>query len=100
MRGIESKGMLLAAQDMKGPPDAEGKPTERVEVLDASGLPTGTRVSIEGGLPAEPPAEIKIDDFISVPMKVQDYKVGVAGHSLLLGTIPVRTSMIPEGDVH
>jgi methionyl-tRNA synthetase len=100
MRGIESKGMLLAASDMLGPVDADGKPTERVEVLDAGDTPSGTRIGIEGGVLQDPPEMIKIDDFLAVPIRVTDHKVEVCGRSLLSGDIPVRTGRISDGEVH
>ena len=45
MRGIESRGMLLAA----GAENPDG--TERVEVLDSSWAPPGTPVILEGADP-------------------------------------------------
>ena len=79
LRGVESKGMLLAAGDNKG---KEGE--ERVEVLDASGFPTGTRFLPEGeeALPDLP--EIDIDTFFSYPIIVKDYTVLCDGKKLCL----------------
>jgi methionyl-tRNA synthetase len=50
LRGVESRGMLLAASDRGGP---EGG--ERCEVLDAGDAPTGSRVVLVGLPPDSPP---------------------------------------------
>jgi len=106
LRGVESKGMLLAASDHGGVPDAEGKPTERVEVLDADDVPTGTRVMLEGAEPAdsentpEPPAEIDIDTFLSIPLEVRDNTVMTGGKALTLEGKPIKTKIISSGGVH
>jgi methionyl-tRNA synthetase len=63
LRGIESRGMLLAAS-LAGP---EGK--EAVEVLSASWAAPGTAVTLEGmaaGNQVEP--QIDVDSFFSVPL--------------------------------
>jgi methionyl-tRNA synthetase len=94
LRGVESRGMLLAAS-CKG---EDG--SERVEVLDAGDVPTGTRVELEGEGPGNPPAEIDIDAFFTVPLLVRDYTVESGGKALTLGGRPVRTRTIASGEVH
>jgi methionyl-tRNA synthetase len=94
LRGVESRGMLLAAGDK----DPEGR--ERVEVLDAGGAPTGTRVRLEGAEDAEAPAEISIDEFFSIPLSVQDCTVQHAGLALTLSGEKIRTARIACGEVH
>jgi methionyl-tRNA synthetase len=95
LRGVESRGMLLAASDK----DDSG--TERVEVLDAGDTPTGTRVILEGG-EAGPlsPAEIDIDTFFSVPLAVTDYTVVSGDKPLTVGGKPLKTRLIASGEVH
>jgi methionyl-tRNA synthetase len=100
LRGVESRGMLLAASDHNGPPDSEGKGTERVEVLDAGDVALGTRVAIEGVEMAAPPAEIDIDTFFSIPMEVKDNTVMVGGKALTLDGKPIKTKVISSGEVH
>jgi methionyl-tRNA synthetase len=99
LRGVESRGMLLAASDHNGP---EG--TERVEVLDAGESPTGTRVFLAGGSPPEssqvPPGEIDIDTFFKVPLRVNNGIVENAGRALSLNGRPIRTELIVSGEVH
>jgi methionyl-tRNA synthetase len=93
LRGVESRGMLLAASDT----DAEGR--ERVEVLDAAGVPPGTPVEIEGFERGALPEEIDIDTFFSIPLRVQDYTVQAGGRTLTLQGKPLRTKNIPSGGV-
>jgi methionyl-tRNA synthetase len=87
--------MLLAASDMGG---EEGR--ERCEVLDAAGVPPGTRVFLEGGGTGTPPAEIDIDTFFSIPIIVEDYVVKAGGRALTLNGTPIRTRIIRDGGVH
>jgi len=93
LRGIESKGMLLAASDET----AEG--VKRVEVLDAGRTATGTRVTLDGLEPAPVPAEIDIDAFFSIPISTRSGVVGVAGQALSLAGIPLKTTTVLNGEV-
>jgi methionyl-tRNA synthetase len=99
LRGIESRGMLLAAGDKKGT-GPDGQPVERVEVLDAGDCPTGTRLLPEGEEAAAAPEEIDIDTFFSQPIAVKDYAVFSGGKNLCLEGKPVRTAVVCEGEVH
>ena len=99
LRGIESRGMLLAAGDNKGVgPNEEA--IERCEVLDAGDAPIGTRLLPEGEEAVVTPVEIDIDQFFSCAMYVKDFAVQHGGKNLCLAGKPVRTSIIPEGEVH
>jgi methionyl-tRNA synthetase len=96
LRGIESRGMLLAASDHQGPDGAE-----RVEVLDAGDTPTGTRVVLEGEeVPAAPLPEITIDDFFAVPLTVKDNRVEAGGKALTLAGKFINTRLVSSGEVH
>jgi methionyl-tRNA synthetase len=99
LRGIESKGMLLAAGDKNGV-GPNGEAVERVEVLDAADYPTGTRLLLEGEEAGQPPQEIDIDTFFSYPIVVKDNDVLQNGKRLCLDGKPVRTVIISEGEVH
>jgi methionyl-tRNA synthetase len=99
LRGIESKGMLLAAGDKKGV-NPNGEAVERVEVLDAENYPTGTRLLLEGEEAVLTPQEIDIDTFFSYPIVVKDNEVLHNGKKLCLDGKPVRTVIISEGEVH
>jgi methionyl-tRNA synthetase len=94
-RGVESRGMLLAAADREGEGGAE-----RVEVLDAAGIPTGTRVELAGTAGGQPPEEIDIDTFFTIPIVVQDHQVEAGGRALTLLGNPIRTKTIASGEVH
>ena len=94
MRGVESRGMLLAA-DWK---DADGKP--RVEVLDASWAKPGTRISLEGlPLPASKKAEITGDEFFSVKIEARGGVVQLAGKKLLADGREIRTEKALDGEI-
>ncbi|MCL2804522.1 MAG: methionine--tRNA ligase [Treponema sp.] len=94
LRGIESRGMLLAAGDKNGTDGAE-----RVEVLDAQDFPTGTRFLPQGEEPGAAPAEIDIDTFFSYPIAVKNYEVLYSGKKLSLNETPVLTRIISDGGV-
>jgi methionyl-tRNA synthetase len=101
LRGIESRGMLLAAEDHNGPVDAEGKATLRVEVLDAGDAAIGTRVLVAGmGSAPVIDMEIDIDTFFSIPMEVKDNTVTVGGKPLGIDGKPVMTKIVSTGGVH
>ncbi|MDR2049857.1 MAG: methionine--tRNA ligase [Treponema sp.] len=100
LRGVESKGMLLAAGDHNGVGPNGESGAERCEVLDASGVPTGTRVILEGEEAAEAPGEISIDTFFSVPIQAADGVVRSGGKALTLEGKPVRTSVVTNAEVH
>ena len=99
IRGIQSRGMLLAAGD-KGGTAPDGSPAERCEVLDAGDAPTGTRVFPEGVADAPALAEIDIGTFFACPISVSDFAVQADGRNLCLNGRPVRTSIIQEGKVN
>ncbi|MCL2214402.1 MAG: methionine--tRNA ligase [Treponema sp.] len=99
LRGIESRGMLLAASDNKGI-DLNGLAAERCEVLDAGECPTGTRFLPENEKEDIAPIEIDIDTFFSMPVMVKDYAVFYGEKKLCLNGNQVRTSIIPNGEVH
>jgi len=98
LRGTESRGMLLAAGDNKGIGE-DGQAAERVEVLNAEDYPTGTRFLPEGEEAANP-TEIDIDTFFSYPIMVKDHVVYTGDKKLCLNGNEIRTTVIPEGEVH
>ena len=100
LRGVESRGMLLAASDREGPPGEDGKGTERVEVLDAGDSPLGAQVTLEGIEASQLPSEIDIDTFFSIPIDVKDNAVMVGGRAFTLGGKPVTTKTVSSGEVH
>ena len=94
MRGVESRGMLLAAACVA--PDG----TETLEVLDASWAAPGTPVIPEGADPAvTKPEEINADTFFSVPLRVEEHCFMVGGSRLIAAGKPVRTIAVASGEV-
>ncbi len=94
MRGIESKGMLLAGDYT----DADG--TEHVEVLDSSWAAPGTPVILEGADPAaKKPESIDADTFFSAPMKIENHVVTIGGKTLTIAGKPVTAKNVASGEV-
>ncbi len=95
MRGIESRGMLLAADYT----DENGK--ECVEVLDCPWAKPGTPVILDGANPAaEKPAEIDADTFFAVDIAVKDNVVGIAGVPFVVDGKQITTVHTVNGEVH
>ncbi len=95
MRGIESFGMLLAA-DYK---DADGK--ECVELLTAPWAKPGDLVVIEGeSANAEKPQTIGAEDFFAVEIKVSNKNVQIDGKNLTVNGQNLVTDKTVNGDVH
>ena len=95
MRGIESRGMLLAADYT----DAEGK--ECVEVLDCGWTSPGTPVVLEGADPAaSKDAEIDADTFFAVDIAVVNKTVTIGGVPLVADGKVITTQMTVNGEVH
>ena len=95
MRGIESRGMLLAADYT----DSSGK--KCVEILGCPGAAPGTPVVLEGSDPAsEKPAEIDADTFFACPINVADNCVTVGGVPLVAGGKKITTVYTVNGEVH
>lgn len=94
MRGIESRGMLLAA-DYK---DENGK--DCVELLTAPWAAPGTKVVLEGDdVNAEKPAEIQADTFFQIEIKVIDKAVQIGGKNLVVDGKPLSTEKTVNGPV-
>ena len=97
LRGVESNGMLLAAQ-----PDApEGAHPETVEVLFVDSAAPGDRVVLTGddaAVPA-PPQTIDVDTFFSMPIRVEDGEVRVGGIALACAGRGIRTAKVTKGRV-
>ena len=92
LRGVESQGMLLAAEQ-----------GETVEVLFADDAQPGEPVRLAGD-PAEGPGleapEIDIDEFASIPITVRGGRVQVDGTDLVCAGRPVETVEVDVGEVH
>ena len=97
MRGIESKGMLLASHYT----DADG--TERVELVGMPGAAAGTPVMLGGAeaatSPAQKPQAIDAELFFAVPFTVEDFRVCAAGKQLLVNGKPLVMKHVKTGTV-
>ncbi len=128
LRGVESKGMLLAAQATEGEggrsqggrkpaqaTEGEGgrspsaaelregrKPAQEgktVEVLFVDHATPGERVTVKGG-PVEPaPAEIDIDTFFTMPIVAEGFRVLVGDAELECAGRSVVTAKVAKGRV-
>ncbi|MBN2510921.1 MAG: methionine--tRNA ligase [Spirochaetales bacterium] len=95
LRGVVSEGMLIAADCIL----ADGK--KDVEVLFVPDARPGTRIILENTDPAvykETPV-IKIDEFFSIPMSVQNNILNVGSTALTADGRSIQTSRIKEGQV-
>jgi methionyl-tRNA synthetase len=100
LRGVESRGMLLAAS--RRGESAEGQPPAReaCEVLDAGDAAPGTRILLEGQDPAiEAAAEIDVDTFFSVPLQARGGAAIAGGARLLANERPFVLTRVPEGEI-
>lgn len=82
MKGVESRGMLLAADYTEGG-------SERVELLTAPWAEPGTQVVLEGSEPCEKPAKIDIDRFCKVEYRTVNGLAQAAGKNLTAAGKPI-----------
>ena len=95
MRGIESRGMLLAA-DYK---DADGKAC--VEPITAPWAAPGTKVILEGDdANAEKPSEISADTFFQIAINVVNKNVEIGGKKLMADGKVIFTEFTENGGVN
>jgi len=88
LRGVESKGMLLAA--------SEGK---TVEVLFVDHAKPGDRIALSGGPSAESLPEIDIDTFFGMPIAAENGRVVVGDAALECAGKPLVTTRVSKGRV-
>jgi methionyl-tRNA synthetase len=90
LRGVESQGMLLAAEA-----------GDTIEVIFADRAEPGERVVVEGDEGSEPvePEEITIDDFFSLPIGVENFTIKVEDRVLKAGGRPLLVEKVKNGTV-
>lgn len=94
MRGIASKGMLLAADYIKDGKDA-------VEVLTAPWAQPGTEVVLEGDAEnLEKPVEIEALEFFKIEINVVNKNVEIGGKKLVADNKAIVTEFTVNGGVH
>lgn len=93
LRGENSEGMLLAAED----PDSN---EDIVEVLFVEEAEPGRRVTPAGmPPPADAPPQVTIDEFFQIPIEVRDHVVQVGGRELQVDGQPIKTARVANGKV-
>ncbi|MFA5106303.1 MAG: methionine--tRNA ligase [Candidatus Micrarchaeia archaeon] len=88
LRGMESKGMVLAAEDDTGV----------VEVISPEGAIVGAKAVIAGKEPA-PMQEITIDQFFQIELAAKDGIAYAQGAALEIDGAPVRTAKVKDGRI-
>jgi methionyl-tRNA synthetase len=89
LRGVESQGMLLAAD--KG---------DIVEVLFVDAVEPGAKVSVQGAPETDGLlSTITIDDFFDIPIKVLNHQVCVGDSPLVCGDIMIKAEKVDAGNV-
>jgi methionyl-tRNA synthetase len=100
LRGIESRGMLLAASRHVEGAEGGGSTKEACEVLDAGDAAPGTRIFLEGQDPSIlPDAEIDVDSFFSVPLRAEGGVAKAGGSRLLVDGRAFVFKQVPEGEI-
>jgi methionyl-tRNA synthetase len=96
LRGVESKGMLLAASKKS----ADGEAKELVEILQAPWAEPGSAVRPEGfeGLP-EVEAQIDIDSFFSVSLRTKGSFAYAGAARLLAAGKPLGLEKVADGEI-
>ena len=94
MRGVESHGMLLAADYTE-----DGK--EKVELLTAPWAEPGTPVVLEGSEPAteSKPEKIDIDRFCKVEYRISGHKARAAGVTLTAAGKEITTQKADDCEI-
>ncbi len=93
MKGVESHGMLLAA-------DYEEDGKEKVELLTAPWAAPGTVVTLEGSADsAEKPAKIDIDRFCKIDYRIVEKHAQAAGKNLVAAGQPIVMEKTINGEI-
>jgi methionyl-tRNA synthetase len=98
LRGVESRGMLLAASRKVVGEDGRAV-KETVEVLDALDAAPGTRLSLEGRSMPGDLAEINVDAFFSVPIVAKESTVYVGSNRLVANGKVFSLAKVESGEV-
>lgn len=93
LRGIESKGMLLAASRH----GEEGK--EAVEVLTAPWAKPGTRIHLETTLGETLFDQIDADTFFSIPLEAKDGFAFAGKEKLIIDGKPIMLEKVRDGEI-
>ena len=93
MKGVESHGMLLAA-------DYEEDGKEKVELLTAPWAAPGTPVVLEGSdVSLEKPSKIDIDRFCKIDYRIVEKHAQAAGKNLVADGKAIITEKTVNGEI-
>jgi len=102
LRGVESQGMLLAAEGRETIPPKVGKGAAMeqgvVEALFLEKGKAGDKVTLKGENPA-PKNEMDIKDFDRIKIEVREFRVICEGKPLVAASEEVKTRNVREGTV-
>jgi len=101
LRGVESRGMLLAAEGHEFAPPKDGKsPMEKgaVEVIFCPKSKVGEKVTL-AGVPSKPRASLTIKEFAQIKIEVSDFAVLSEGKRLATESEELRMANVKEGSV-
>ncbi len=87
LRGVESQGMLLVAEDSEG----------NLELLSSDAWKLGEKVTLE--IEGKPKPHIDIKEFAKIKLEVKDGKVLADGDQLYISGKELKTEKIKEGKV-
>ncbi len=87
LRGVESQGMLLVAEDAEG----------NLELLSSGEWKLGEKVTLE--TESRPKPHIDIKEFAKIKLEVKDGKVLADGDQLYINGKELKTEKIKEGKV-
>ena len=86
LRGVESQGMLLVAQDK-----------ENVEVLTANVL-VGTKITASE-IQSKPKQQLSVDEFFKIKLEIKDNLAYADGKQLFAGKQALKTEKIKDGKI-
>jgi len=88
LRGVQSQGMLLAAQNEKN----------ELEVVSPTNAKVGEKVKFEGE-EGKPAAEIVYEQFLTVKLEAKNYEAYANGKALLLNGKKIKLLKVKDGKI-
>jgi tRNA-binding EMAP/Myf-like protein len=101
LRGVESQGMLLAADGHEMSPPKDGKFETEKGVLEAIFCPDsaiGDKI-LRKGEKSAPKGTLTINEFRKIRIDVRDFVVVSEGKPLIAGAAELRMKDVKEGEV-
>ncbi len=98
LRGVESQGMLLAAEGREYAPGTHTMEEDAVEAIFCDECEVGQKVTLKDEQ-SNPKSMITIKDFGHVKIKIEDFKAVSEGKQLVVGEHKLMTKNVKKGDV-